>query len=351
MLLAIETSCDETSVALFNSSKYLNEDHSLKDSILDHIIYSQIKMHQAYGGVVPELAAREHMITLPSLCSKILEDNKIGFSDLSSVSVTTGPGLKGCLLVGLSMAKGLATARGIKLTQVNHLEAHVLSFLLEKEHVEFPVLVLLVSGGHTELVLVNNIGEYDVLARTTDDAAGEAFDKIGVLLGMPYPGGRLLSESARMVQEESEISYPLGVKTEMDKFSFSGLKTSVYRDIENRGGSAVVSKDSELVSRISHAAEKAIVLSLVDKLTHWVQLKKPKTLSVVGGVAANSELRSRVEKLGLDLGIEVVIPGHEYCTDNAAMIGATSLLRQKYNVKDSNLEITARARWPISEIS
>jgi len=284
------------------------------------------------------------------MCKEILESNKILFEDLTGVAVTAGPGLKGCLLVGMSLAKGMTVARNIPLHPINHLEGHILSFLIENENIEFPVLVLLVSGGHTELVLVKNVGEYEVLARTTDDAAGEAFDKIAVQLGMPYPGGRLLSEAAKMIEQETEIVFPMGMKSEKDKFSFSGLKTSVYRYIESRGGSELVREDAVLLQRISHAAEKAIVFSLLDKLTYWAKEKNPRTLSVVGGVAANSLLRAELQKLGEELGIAVVMPSFKYCTDNAAMIGATSLLRDKYKVKNTNTEVTARARWPLMDI-
>lgn len=355
MLLSIESSCDETSVALFDVAEdYLSHGLSISKVYKGQIIKSQVDFHSEYGGVVPELAARQHMQSLPALVDLLLSKHNIGFTDLKYIAVTSGPGLKGCLLVGLSYAKGLSEALNIPLIPINHLEGHVLSFSLEHDDENmYPLLCLLVSGGHSEIIKVEAVGKYIILCQTGDDAAGEAFDKIGTLLGIAYPAGRELSELAKS-GKKGEYTFPEGVQRDYDAFSYSGLKTSVRRTVELE---KVKSSELSLETKcnISYSVQDAIVSSLTKKLAYWCQQVGPKSIVLAGGVAANSELRTRVRKLAQDNNIPVMIPAHEFCTDNAAMIGAAAIMRMKNNLVNFNSLnemrlVGAKARWSLEEI-
>lgn len=355
MLLAIESSCDETSVALFKiSDNEVTKDFKISKAYRSQIIKSQIDFHSEYGGVVPELAARHHMDSLPALVSILLKQNKITFTDLKYIAVTSGPGLKGCLLVGLSYAKGLSESLAIPLIPINHLEGHVLSYAIEYDSEDiYPSLCLLVSGGHSEIIRIDAVGEYEILCETSDDAAGEAFDKIGTLLGVSYPAGKELSVLAKRGRA-GEFVFPEGVMRDFSAFSFSGLKTSVRRAVDlEKVKSGEFSAQTKC--NIAYAVQEAIVSSLVKKLEYWTREIKPKSIILAGGVAANSELRSRVGKLAESYKLEVMIPSFEFCTDNAAMIGAAALMRIKnklVNTKDSrdNLKVGAKARWSLEAI-
>ncbi|MBP9837712.1 MAG: tRNA (adenosine(37)-N6)-threonylcarbamoyltransferase complex transferase subunit TsaD, partial [Proteobacteria bacterium] len=236
MLLAIETSCDETAVALLDLSKPISETSSSSEFLKSEIIASQIKLHQAYGGVVPELASREHLINLPLLIKKTIDDNSLNTDQIKAVAVTRGPGLKGCLLVGLTFAKFFAFSKNVPLLCINHLEGHVFSgnMLAREERPEYPYLTLLVSGGHTELILVEAYRKYKIICRTKDDAVGEAFDKSATLIGLPYPGGPQLAKRAETGDEES-FRFPYGMPEDDSAFSFSGIKTAISREVKSLG--------------------------------------------------------------------------------------------------------------------
>lgn len=348
MLLAIETSCDETAIALF-------EGDSLQPSA--ERIASQIRLHEQYGGVVPELAAREHSVALPLLVQDLFSATGCSAKDIKAVAVTLGPGLQGCLLVGVSFAKAFAQALGIALYPIHHIEGHIAAVLLDPSTtVSFPALALVVSGGHTMLLEVSQWGDYSLRAETRDDAAGEAFDKIASVLGLPYPGGPSLSKVASSV-EESRYSFPKGMQKDPLSFSFSGLKTAVARTAQALSVEELKAHTAEL----AFASEVAIVESLVEKTSYHAREISPKSLILTGGVAANSRLRKRMQELSTALGITLHVPEIRYCTDNAAMIGVVAQLQRArlstvaWSAKDSlgpyaGFEIGARARWPFEEL-
>jgi N6-L-threonylcarbamoyladenine synthase len=353
VLLAIETSCDETAVALFSGDSLIP---------IAEALATQTKLHEAYGGVVPELAAREHLLALPILFKQVLAEAKITSGDLSSVAVTMGPGLQGCLLVGVSFAKALAVCLGIPLIPIHHIEGHIAASALIPGHNEiaYPALALVVSGGHTMLVELESFRKYRVVAETRDDAAGEAFDKIASLLHLPYPGGPSLSRVAQLGNPK-RFDFPIALPNDLSSFSFSGLKTSVARMVQKFTATELT---TELVADIAASAEAAIVAALVEKTVKVAEQSGIRSLVLTGGVAANGRLRTVLsERAGL-LGIPVFIPPSNYCTDNAAMIGtlAQQILRDqaaRYRSwkpgadlgPDAPSTIGPRARWPLSDSS
>ena len=361
MLLSIETSCDETACAVFDTQNFLQGAFA-KEAIVHSELYTQVAFHQEYGGVVPEIAAREHIRTLPVLLERCLDSKKLKINDLTSVSVTAGPGLKGCLLVGVSLAKGLSASLGIPIYPINHLEAHLLSGFsdctADSINEKFPALVLLVSGGNSLLVLVRDVGEYEVLCATQDDAAGEAFDKIGSMLGLGYPAGKKVSELAK--RGRPVIPLPKAVKGIPEQFSFSGLKTAANLRLKAKAGDFVDEVEKEqYICDFSASLEEAIVGSLVDKTNYWMDaLKKNaleiKRLVVCGGVAANESLRRSFCDLAESKKVEIFIPPFELCTDNAEMIAIATGFRIKKYCSDGkilkDLSFPVRARWPITEI-
>ena len=314
MLLAVETSCDETAVTLLEIGKDT-------DFILAEYISSQVKLHQPYGGVVPELAAREHVINLPVLVDKALSETKLEVKDIEAIAVTRGPGLKGCLLVGVSYCKGLSRALGVPLIPINHLEGHLWAgFLMPIElQPEYPCLSLVVSGGHTLLILMRGFREYETLASTRDDAAGEAFDKVASLLGLPYPGGPALSREAEK-GDRTRYPLPIGMAKDLSSFSFSGLKTAVQRLVRDLGK---VAFEPQVRADIAASVEWAIVRALVDKSMEHIKSRaeKPKSFLLTGGVAANGFLRKTFAEALSTSGIKFCVPSHRWCTDNASMIG------------------------------
>lgn len=358
MLLAIETSCDETAVSVVDLTESLKT-HRIE--LRSDLISSQVKFHAAYGGVVPELASRMHLENLPLLIQRALSEAKTEIRALRAVVVTQGPGLKGCLLVGLNFAKALAFSRNLPLLLANHLEGHVYAGELLPDRPQYPMLCLVVSGGHTMLVLVREFRCYEVIAQTRDDAAGEAFDKIATLLGLPYPGGPNLS---RLAERGDALKYPLpeALRNDPAAFSFSGLKTAVRKLYENLGGPAISEEDR---ANVAASAQRVIVKTLVDKSVAASQLLKPQSFVLTGGVAANSLLRAELTKALGVLGVPCVIPPAKWCTDNAAMIAALGVLmyRQRReafeswsNQKDSlgpgvSFGVDAKPRWPLSEIN
>jgi N6-L-threonylcarbamoyladenine synthase len=308
VVLGIETSCDETAAALVRGGR----------EVLASRVHSQVDLHAAWGGVVPELASRDHLARLLPVVDAALEDAALRLEDVDCIAVTSGPGLIGALLVGVQTAKGLAAATGRPLVGVNHLEGHLAAVALEPDPPEAPYLGLIVSGGHTSLYRVE--GErpprYAVLGRTRDDAAGEAFDKIARLLGLPYPGGKALDERARG-GDPAAFRFPRGMRGKGLDFSFSGLKTSVRQHVEAHGVPT-----GQAFSDLCASVQEAIVDSLVEKSLAAARETGLRRLVVSGGVAANGRLRARLEDAARAAGVRVWIPSLSLCTDNAAMIAA-----------------------------
>ncbi len=310
-ILALETSCDETAAAVLEDGK-----------LLANIIASQ-DIHIEYGGVVPELASRAHMQKISMVVRKALEDAGANLAGIEAVAVTCGPGLAGSLLVGLSFAKGLALAGGKAFIGINHLEGHLFSASIEHPELEPPFLALVVSGGHTLLVLVRDVGEYEILGQTVDDAAGEAFDKVAKILGLPYPGGPSLQKAAERGNPEKE-SFPVSkIKDRPYDFSFSGLKTAVLY----RWRALDAEEQTRALPDIAASFQQAVIDALVPKISRAVKEFAIDSVVVAGGVARNSALRQAVVQAGERDGFTAYIPAGEFCTDNAAMIGRVAELR------------------------
>jgi len=306
VILGIETSCDETSAAVLVNGTDLRS----------HVISSQIPTHQRYGGVVPEIASREHSLHLQPVVQQALDEAKVGFSDLSAIAVTYGPGLVGSLLVGVSGAKAMAYAAGVPMIGINHLEGHIYANFLHHQDLEFPLLALLVSGGHTHLILFEAHGRYQVLGHTRDDAAGEALDKVARTLGLGYPGGPQIQ---RVAQEgdASAFKFPRAMleRDSLD-FSFSGMKSSVLNTLN----SALMRGETLSVPDIAASFQQAVVDVLVHKALMAIDRTGVKTLLLAGGVAANLSLREGLEKALSERGVRLVCPPSIFCTDNGAMI-------------------------------
>lgn len=358
LLLSIETSCDETAIALIDISRPLDSFDKASSAILADLIASQTDLHAAYGGVVPEIAAREHLNVLPALLGRAFSSSGRSARDIAAIAATRGPGLKGCLLVGLSFAKALARSLGVPLIPLNHLEGHIFAGELNDEgaKVELPLLTLVVSGGHTLLVSSASFREYRIIARTRDDAAGEAFDKSAALLGLPYPGGPALSRLAEG-GDPTRFRLPVGMPKDPSSFSFSGLKTAVSRLVATFDGGRVPEDDrADLAASVEHA----IVNALVTKTLDAIRSEKPRSFVLTGGVAANRTLRSRLSEALTPLGIALIAPPARWCTDNAAMMGILGARvfernRDAYarGPADGTLgldvppDISALARWPL----
>lgn len=333
-ILAIETSCDETAAAIYDSER----------GLLAHRLYSQVQLHAQYGGVVPELASRDHVQKLLPLIEAALSDANLQASDISGVAYTSGPGLVGALLVGASVARSLAFAWGCPAVGVHHLEGHLLAPMLEPDAPEFPFLALLVSGGHTLLAEVRQLGDYDIIGTSVDDAAGEAFDKTAKLLGLPYPGGPALAKLADSgTPGRFRFPRPMLDRPGLD-FSFSGLKTAVV----------VATRELQLddATRADVAAEfqQAVVDTLAAKCERALRQTALTTLVVAGGVGANRHLREHLRKLGERLNVRVFYPRPEFCTDNAAMIAYAGYRRLAAGEQD-DLKIRATARWPLDALA
>jgi len=333
-VLAIESSCDESAVAV------LDEDRGL----LAHVLHSQIDLHRIYGGVVPELASRDHVRRLVPLVHAALEEAATTAADLHGVAYTAGPGLIGALLTGAALARSLAWAWGLPAINVHHLEGHLLAPLLEPDPPGFPHVALLVSGGHTMLVEVRGIGAYRVLGETRDDAAGEAFDKTAKLLGLPYPGG---PELARLALEGRPGAYKFP-RPMLDRpgleFSFSGLKTAVSLAVKAPGFDPARRAD------VAYGVETAIVATLVAKALRALEATGLDTLVVSGGVGANRRLRADLSAAVAQRGARVHYPRIEFCTDNAAMVAVAGLARLRAGER-TGLAIEARAQWPLDSLA
>jgi len=329
-VLAIETSCDDTSAAVVDDNV-----------VLCNIVSSQDDIHAEYGGIVPELAARRHLESIAPVVRLAMERAELEYGDLDLLAVTRGPGLVGSLLVGVSAAQGLALRTKLPLVGINHLEGHVLSVTLESD-IEMPFLALLVSGGHSALYLVRDIGDYAEVASTCDDSAGEAFDKGAKMLGLGYPGGKIIDDLARE-GDPAAVRFPRGrVKSDPLALSFSGLKTSLWDFLRTRS-------DSIRVEDICASFQEAIVDVLIDRCERAAQLLGVSRLAIVGGVSANSRLRHRAAEAMEAVGGELVVPPMSLCTDNAAMIARTAVLRGAHGFADDELVVTSRLplgpRW------
>jgi N6-L-threonylcarbamoyladenine synthase len=326
IVLGIETSCDETSVAVLKDGK-----------LLSNIIFSQLDSHKIYGGVVPEIAAREHLVKLPSVVDEALNKAGISFNYIDSVAVTYGPGLVGSLIVGICYAKGLAFGLKKKLIGINHLEAHLLSPFLEFGDFDFPFLGLVVSGGHTNIYMAEKFGKYKLLGATRDDAAGEAFDKVAKLLNLTYPGGPAISEAAKYGDAKKIIFPQSQMKDKSYDFSFSGLKTSVLYFIKKNKDE--IKKGKITINDIAASFQKTVSRTIVNKIKRIYIEFKPQRIALTGGVAANAYLREELIKFGKEKNIKVYVPAMSLCTDNAAMVAYVGWLKAKTGIySDFDLE-------------
>ncbi|MCX7053252.1 MAG: tRNA (adenosine(37)-N6)-threonylcarbamoyltransferase complex transferase subunit TsaD [Proteobacteria bacterium] len=332
-VLGIETSCDETAAAVYDGQA----------GLLAHELYSQVALHATYGGVVPELAARDHLRKLLPLLEKTIDQGG-GRATLDGIAYTCGPGLVGALLVGGAVARSLAYTWDLPCIGVHHMEGHLLAPLLEPEPPQFPFVALLVSGGHTLLARVEGVGRYELLGSSLDDAAGEAFDKTAKLLGLGYPGGPQLAALAEQGRPDVfRFPRPLTERPGLD-FSFSGLKTAVVVALRNHG-----ELDPQARADAARGFEEAVVDTLVIKCQRALDAAGVSTLVVAGGVGANRRLRARMLAMGERQGVRVVYPRAEFCTDNAAMIALLGQLRLAAGERD-DLSIRARARWPMTDL-
>jgi N6-L-threonylcarbamoyladenine synthase len=334
IVLGIETSCDETAVALCGES-----------GLLAHIVYSQIDKHQPYGGVVPEIAARDHVSKLIPLLTQTLEQANISSDQLSAVAYTSGPGLAGALMVGAAVGRSLAYGLGIPAISIHHIEAHLMAVMLEDDKPQYPFLALIVSGGHTLLVNVKSFGDYEILGQSIDDAVGEAFDKTAKLLGLPYPGGPALAQLA--VSGNSErFNFPRPMSRHSGfNFSFSGLKTAAVK-VSSQLNQPLAFQDK---ADIASSFQEAAIESLLIKVKQALKETGLKQIAMVGGVSANVLLRKRCAELAHTLGVRVYYPRPEWCTDNGAMVAYTGYLRFSQN-ESTGLPIRVKARWPIDSL-
>ena len=334
LVLGIETSCDETGVALYHGSR----------GLLGHAVYSQARLHAPYGGVVPELASRDHIRRLPALTRGLFEQTGCRVEDLTAVAYTEGPGLAGALLVGAAFAQGVAFALDIPALGVHHLEAHLLSPLLSRPAPAFPFVALLVSGGHTQLMRVAGVGDYQLLGETLDDAAGEAFDKTAKLLGLGYPGGPALAQlAAGGTAGRHPLPRPMASSGDLD-FSFSGLKTAVLTIVRERPPDAAARAD------LAAEIEAAIVEVLSSKALAALEHTGLTQLVVAGGVGANQTLRNRLAAAASKRGCHVFYPELQYCTDNGAMIAFAAARRLESQVTGRASRggaFTVRPRWDL----
>jgi N6-L-threonylcarbamoyladenine synthase len=336
LILGIETSCDETGVALYDADNA---------RLLAHALHSQSDMHDAYGGVVPELASRDHIRRIVPLSRQLFERTGHAIGDLGAVAYTEGPGLAGALLVGASFARGLAFALGVPAIGIHHLEGHLLSPLLSARPPQFPFVALLVSGGHTQLLRVDAVGQYALLGETQDDAAGEAFDKTAKLLGLGYPGGPQVAKLAESGKPgRYRLPRPMIASGDLD-FSFSGLKTAVMLLV--RGAEPT----PQFHADVARAFEDAIVDVLVAKCVLAIERTGLSRLVVAGGVGANRALRQRLDAARLKSGFEVFFPELELCTDNGAMIAFAAAQRLRAGAHGADEHgFTVRPRWELESL-
>lgn len=336
IVLGLETSCDDTAVGIVNAER----------RVLANCVAAQTDRHQPFGGVVPEIAARAHLDVIDSLVTRALGEAKLVLGDVSGIAATCGPGLIGGVMVGAMTGKALAAVRGLPFIGVNHLEAHALTPRLTDD-VAFPYLLLLLSGGHSQIVLVRGLGDYRRLGGTLDDAVGECFDKSAKLLGLGYPGGPLVERAAAAGNARAfDLPRPLLGRAGCD-FSFSGLKTAVRQMVEARAD-----KDAQFVADAAASLQAAITDILADRAEQALQMvgERPTALVVAGGVAANQAIAARLKTVAAKQGLPFVAPPVKLCTDNGAMVAWAGLERLRRGQSDS-LDIPARPRWPLAEMT
>ena len=332
-VLGIETSCDDTGVAIYDSEQ----------GLLINRFASQVDIHSIYGGVVPELAARDHIRKVMPLVEDALGGSGLGRKQLDAIAYTAGPGLVGALLVGATVGRSLAFALGVPAIGVHHMEGHLLSPMLESEAPEFPFLSLLVSGGHTMLVDVHSVGDYKILGQTRDDAVGEAFDKFAKVLGLPYPGGPSIEKSA-MRGDRKRFKFPRPMAGHRTlEFSFSGLKTHAMLEASN------YELDDRTRNDLAYAFQEAAVEALVAKCKQALEITGYTSLVVAGGVGANRFLRERLDQLCDSREVKVYFPSIELCTDNGAMIAYAGYLRLQSGQQDA-LGYSVQPRWSLEDL-
>lgn len=340
IVLGCETSCDETGLAVYDTNLGLRA----------HALYSQVDLHALYGGVVPELASRDHIRRLLPLMRHVLADAQLDTHELDGVAYTAGPGLAGALMTGALAARALAWSLGCPALAVHHMEGHLLAPMLENHAPDFPFVCLLVSGGHTMLVRVDTLGVYRVLGESIDDAAGEAFDKTAKMLGLAYPGGARLAELAVAGDAEAiALPRPMLNRPGLD-FSFSGLKTAAITRFKASNTTPGTAAHMQFVCDLAASFEAAVVDTLLTKCRRALQQERLMRLVISGGVSANINLREAADKLCVELGGEAFYPSLEFCTDNGAMI-ALAGARRLLAGQSSGLEVAIRPRWPLQELS
>jgi|TARA_B110000438_G_scaffold242175_1_gene241635 N6-L-threonylcarbamoyladenine synthase len=334
-ILGLETSCDETGVAIYDS------EHGL----LSDVVFSQVKMHAKYGGVVPELASRDHIRKIGLLVNQAVEEASIRLQDLDGVAYTAGPGLAGALLVGAGFSKSLAWGLDVPALGIHHMEGHLLAPMIDEVvPIDMPFLALLVSGGHTLLVDACSLGSYEVLGESLDDAVGEAFDKVAKMLDLGYPGGPLVEQLAKSGDPDRfDFPRPMTNRPGLD-FSFSGLKTHVRNTIAQHHIDAALKAD------VCRGFTDAVVDVLVVKCRRAIRQSGAKKLVVAGGVSANKDIRNGLEMLGKEEDVRVVFPSMKFTTDNGAMIAYAGYKRMSLGERDKT-ELAVRARWPLNELS
>lgn len=333
-VLGIETSCDETGIAIYDDQQ----------GLLAHTLFSQISTHRQFGGVVPELASRDHVKYLLPLVDEALKEAKLTKTQLDAVAYTSGPGLIGALLSGACFAKSLAYSLAIPALAVHHLEAHILAAMLDSPRLEFPFVALLVSGGHTQLIEARKLGDYVLLGDTLDDAVGEAFDKTAKLMGIPYPGGAKLAALADQCESKKQtykFPRPMTDRPGLD-FSFSGLKTHALMTWKKS------TQDDKARQEIAYAFQNAVVDTLTIKCKRVVEKTGTKRLVVAGGVGANQALRAALQDLMRTQKGEAYFPRAEYCTDNGAMVAYAGCLHLLAGRHDLDQAIRVKARWPLA---
>ena len=329
--LGIETSCDETAIAIYDSNK----------GIIGESIYSQMKMHAEYGGVVPELASRDHCLKIIDVLKDALGDYQL--SDIDQIAYTSGPGLLGALLIGESFAQGLSSALQVPLIPINHLEGHLMSPMMEFPEISMPFICLLVSGGHSMIVDVKAKGDYEIIGQSQDDAVGEAFDKVGKLLGVPYPGGPHIEKLAVNGNPKAyDFPRPMIHSDNLD-MSLSGLKTAVLYTVQK-----VEEINNHIKADIAASFQKAVTDVLIAKIKKTINQTNRSDVIIAGGVAANKYIRKEFKELENTLNIKVYYPDLKYCGDNAAMIAFVGSMMTA--TKEKNIKSKVRARWPLNEL-
>ena len=336
LILGIETSCDETSAAVVEETG----DAARPWAIRSNVVASQVAIHREWGGVVPELASRQHIRDICGVVERALDEASAGWSDLGAIAVTQGPGLVGSLLVGVSFAKAAAAAAALPIVAVHHLAGHIESLVLEHGELPLPAVVLVVSGGHTSLYLVDRPGHYQLLSRTRDDAAGEAYDKVAKLLGLGYPGGPAIDRLAPGGNDRA-VALPTTRLTHVDRnapdlkgdldFSFSGLKTAVSRYVNRKKGTGVLFTDTEIAD-ICASFQRIVVTGLIDRLFEAARRHQAQSVGIAGGVSANSRLRAELRARGERRELPTFVPSLALSTDNAAMIAAAGLRKFRAGV-------------------